>query len=193
MTFPCENPTPGPAVDMAARISGLVPVVETERFRLRAPVLADFPAFAEIDCSDRARYIGGPETREDAWFSFLGFAAGWMLHGHGGWTITEKSDDAPLGFIILGFEPGDEEVEIGYLLCESAEGRGVATETARAVRDWAEETLNLAGLVSYVDAENTASANVVRRLGATRDPKAEAAFADTSMHVYRHPTPEART
>lgn len=191
MIYPCEHPTPGPAVAMAARMAALVPEIETGRFRLRAPTLGDFPAFAEIDCSERARFIGGPESREDAWFTFTGLVAGWMLHGHGGWTITEKDDDTPLGFVILGFEPGDHEVELGYLLCETAEGRGVATETARAVRDWAGSVLNLGGLVSYIDPENTASARVARRLGASRDALAEAAFADDPVHVYRHPTPEA--
>ena len=66
MIYPCEHPTPGPAVAMAARMAALVPEIETGRFRLRAPTLGDFPAFAEIDCSERARFIGGPESREDA-------------------------------------------------------------------------------------------------------------------------------
>lgn len=192
MTYACERPTSGPAVAMAARFASLVPVIETERFRLRAPVLADFPAFAEIDCSDRARFIGGPESREDAWFSFTGIVAGWMLHGHGGWTITEHKDDEPLGFVVLGFEPGDLEVELGYLLRATAEGRGVASETARAVRDWAEDALNLTGLVSYIDPENTASAAVATRLGATRDAKAETDFAADPIHVYRHPNTKGR-
>ncbi len=192
MSFRCEQPTLGPAMDLAAQFQARVPVIETERFRLRAPVLSDFPAFVEIDCSERGRFIGGPESQEDAWFTFIGIASGWYFHRHGGWTITERPGDDPLGFIVLGLEPGDQEVELGYLLCEAAEGRGVATETTRAVRDWAESALNLTGLVSYIDPENTASAAVAGRLGATRDATAEAAFADDPIHVYRHPKPEAR-
>lgn len=187
MTARHELLTPGPATEIAAMFSALVPVILTERFVLRAARLSAFPDYAEIACTERGQHIGGPMSREDAWFSFATICSGWMLHGHGGWTIEDPASFTVLGFVALGLEPGDDEVELGYLLTENAEGKGVATETALAVRDWAARELELTGLVSYIDPDNTRSVAVATRLKAVRDPKAEAALNDAGTHVYRHP------
>lgn len=189
MTARHELPTPGPAAEIAAMFAALVPTIVTDRFVLRAAKLSDYPVFVEIACTERGRHIGGPMSREDAWYDFATICSGWMLHGHGGWTIEDTATFEVLGFVALGLEPGDNEVELGYLLTEAAEGKGVATEAAQAVRDWAERELHLTGLVSYIDPDNTRSIAVATRLGATRDPAAEAALSDP-MQVYRHPTDE---
>lgn len=186
-----ECATPGPALAVAARFQALVPVLETERVTLRAPRLSDFTDYAEIVCTERGRHIGGPFSREEAWFAFSGAASGWMFHGHGAWTVEETATGAVLGFVALGLEPGDREVELGYLMTEAGEGRGLAAEAARAVRDWAARELHLTGLVSYVDPGNARSARLAERLGAARDATAEAAFGEP-IHVYRHTAPETR-
>lgn len=186
MTARHELPTPGPAAQIAAMFSALVPKIVTERFALRAARLSDFPAFVEVACTERGAYIGGPMSREDAWYQFATICSGWMLHGHGGWTIEDPSSLDVLGFVALGLEPGDTEIELGYLLTKSAEGRGIASETALAVRDWAEGELGLSGLVSYIDPENARSIALALRLGAARDRDAEAVL-DDATHVYRHP------
>lgn len=189
MTPRFERPTPGPATQLAAKISGCVPVITTDRFTLRAPVLSDFPACAEIICDERGRFIGGPLSRDDAWFEFTAMVSGWMLHGHGGFAIEDRITGDVMGFVVLGLEPGDFEVELGFALIKAAEGKGVAHECARAVRYWAEDELRLTGLVSYIDPENTRSVALAKRLGADRDAKAEAEFDDGTC-VYRHPKPE---
>ncbi len=186
MTARHELPTPGPATDLAAMFGALVPMVMTERFILRAPRLADFPACVAIACGERGQFIGGPMSREDAWNEFSKMCAGWLLHGHGGWVIEDPVTFKVLGFVVLGLEPGDHEVELGYALTKSAEGKGVASEAALAARDWAERELGLTGLVSYVDPKNTRSIRMVEGLGATRDEQAEAKL-DDDTRVYRHP------
>ncbi len=186
MTARHEQPTPGPATDLAAMFSALVPMIATERFILRAPKLSDFPACAEIACAERGRFIGGPMSRDAAWFEFAAMVSGWHLHGHGGFAIEDKANSNVLGFVVLGLEPGDHEVELGFALTKAAEGKGVAFEAALAVRDWAARELGLTGLVSYIDPGNARSIALAERLGATRDAKAEAAFDDGTC-VYRHP------
>ncbi len=183
-----EMPTPGPAADLAARVSTTLPVITTDRLVLRAPRLADFPACAEIACAERGRHIGGPMSREDAWDEFAKMSAGWLLHGHGGFTVQDASTDEIYGFVVLGLEPGDQEVELGFALTEAGEGKGIAYEAALAVRDWAATTLGLTGLVSYIDRDNSRSIALATRLAAVRDPKAEALLGDEATCVYRHPT-----
>ena len=189
MTARHEQATPGPAEDLAAMFNALAPTIRTKRLLLRAPKLPDFSACAEIACGARGRFVGGPMSREDAWAEFTAMVAGWSLHGHGGLTI-EDAEGVVLGFVVLGLEPGDHEVELGYSLTEAAEGHGFAEEAARALREWAEIELRLTRLVSYIDPENTRSAALAKRLGATRDAKAEAAIGE-GTHVYRHPEGQA--
>ena len=188
MTPRFEMPTPGAATQIAAMFSALVPIIVTDRFVLRATKLADFPAYADIACGERGAYIGGPMSRVDAWYDFVTLCSGWMLHGHGGWTIEDPATFKVVGFVAVGLEPGNDEIELGYLLTEAAEGKGIASEAALAVRDWSEGELGLTGLVSYIDPDNTRSVDVATRLGATRDTNAEAALDDPSTHIYRHPS-----
>lgn len=183
-----EQPTPGPALARAANHQALVPVLETTRTRMRAPRLEDFPGFCTIMTTDRGKYVDGPVSREDAWFDFIGLASNWMLHGHGGWSV-ENTDGTLLGFVALGLEPGDREVELGYLLLEEAEGQGFATEATTAARDWGFGTLRLNTLVSYIDRENHRSIAVAERLGAVEDTPAD--FPKDS-YMYRHLPPGAR-
>ena len=190
MTPRHEYPTPGAAAQLAATIAGHVPVIATERLILRAPKLSDFPACAEIACSDRGRFVGGPMSREDAWSEFTGMAAGWLLHGHGGFTIEDALHAAIYGFVVLGLEPGDQEVELGFALTEAGEGKGIGFEAASAIRDWAAGELGLTGLVSYIDPDNTRSIALATRLKAERDPVAEAKLDEGGICVYRHPAPE---
>ena len=186
MTWRCESPTAGAAEELAAKLCAFVPVLQTERLTLRAPKLEDFPACAEIACTERGRFVGGPMDREDAWDEFAKMAAGWVLHGHGAFTVTDKATSEVYGFVVLGLEPGDQEIELGYALTETGEGRGIASEAAKAVREWAEAALGLTGLVSYIDAKNDRSIALAEGLGAKRDPNAEALLGDAGTLVFRH-------
>jgi RimJ/RimL family protein N-acetyltransferase len=188
MTFACETPPSGVALARANQFTRLVPELTTDRLRLLAPGVSDFDAYCSVVCTERGQYVGGPMSREDAWYDFIQLSSGWMLHGHGGWRVTEAGCDETIGFVVLGFEPDDREVELGYLLLAAAEGQGFASEAVVAVRDWAFATYHWHSLVSYIDADNIRSANLAQRLGAERDPRAETEIA--SQHpgvcVYRH-------
>jgi len=126
-----------------------------------------------------------PVTRSDIWRDFCGLVATWLLRGHGAWTVTEQSDGETLGFVLVGAEPGDEAHELGFMLVEPAEGRGIAFEAAVAARDWAWSMLQVPRLVSYVDPANTRSAALARRLGAIRGDD-----RDHNTQVFYYPRPE---
>ncbi|MEM0948977.1 MAG: GNAT family N-acetyltransferase [Pseudomonadota bacterium] len=195
MTLPHERPTASAeAAALASRIADLIPVIETERCRLRAPQIEDFPAHAEIACSERGLGIGGPMNREAAWADFVQLCATWLLRGHGAWTVEDRTTREVLGFVAIGFEPGDLEPELGYMFRETAEGRGLASEAVAAARDHGFGALHLPTLVSYVDDFNTRSRRLAERLGAARDTAGEAQLPGPGKtHIYRHPAPEARS
>lgn len=173
MRFACETPATGAAAALAVALQGKLPLLRTERLVLRAPKVDDFDAFTRLACSDRGTYFGGPMSREDAWADFTQMTATWLLHGHGVWTIGRAGDIA--GFVLLGFEPGDLEPELGFLLLPEAEGEGIAFEAATAARDHAFNTLGWTTLVSYIDPANTRAQRLATRLGATRDGRVEEA------------------
>ncbi len=185
-----EQMPAGRAAEMAAGFAALIPVLETERLTLRAPVVADFAQYADIACSERGAGIGGPMSRDDAWWDFTQLASNWMLHGHGGWTVVVRATGQTAGFVLLGLEPGDQDPELGYMLCASAEGHGYAAEAARAARDYGYRTLNLPVLVSYIFAGNARSVALAERLGAVRTGTLSYPDDDAPSIVYLHPRPE---
>ena len=181
-----ELPATAAATAFAANLAQGIPTLATERLVLRPSRLDDFQDFADLLESERSHYIGGPMKRDEAWAEFSQLTAGWLLHGHGGWTI--ERDGALMGFVLIGIEPGDHEREIGYLLMERAEGQGIATEAAMAARDYGFAELGFDTLVSYIDLENANSASVAERLGGKRDAEAEAKM-NNRMRVYRYLAP----
>ena len=188
MTEACLTPPEGTARARRDALAAALPVLETDRLILRAPRLEDWPALAPIWTTDRASHIGGPMSAEEAWLDFTQIVAGWLLRGHGGLTITARADGKVLGLVLLGFEWGDPEAELGWLLTEAAEGHGYATEAARALRDWGQDLLGPDGFVSYISTGHDASAAVARRLGATLSGTHP---ASDEVEVYRFA--EART
>lgn len=186
MTLPWLTTPQGEAGRLAAAIAALVPTVETARLRLRAPRLADFPAYEVVFTSGRAVHIGGPFTDESAFADFCQGCAGWLLRGTGMWTLCAKGSDDPVGWVYLWQEWGDPEPELGWVLTEAAEGQGYAEEAARAVLPTAFHLYGPGGFVSYIDAGNDRSTRLADRLGARRDLAAEAALGEPGLTVWRH-------
>lgn len=182
MTYPCETPRTGAAALFAVALQGQLPTLATERLILRAPRVTDFDTYAQIACTDRGKHLGGPMSREDAWLDFSQMTSTWLLHGHGLWTVGHAGTIA--GFVVLGFEPGDQEPELGFMLSEQAEGMGVAFEAAQAALAHAFDTLGWSTLVSYIDPANARSIRLARRLGGL--PDGEISDDGETTLIYRY-------
>ncbi len=166
-----------------------IPVLETERLRLRAPKVEDFEPFAVFLASDRAVLERGRQDRAGAWKHFCAATAGWVLRGYGAFSIEDRESGAYLGECGIFREHDYPEDELGWMVVPEAEGRGIAREAALAARGWAYDGLGLKSLVSYIDRGNCRSIRLAERLGAVADetcPRPDPADA-----VYRHPAPEA--
>lgn len=169
-----------------------IPVIETARLRLRAPEARDFDAYADFRGSDRARPLGGPFTRAQAFDQLCTIIGHWSLRGFGRWMVADRATDAPLGIVGLLRPVSWPEPELAWSLFAAAEGRGIAHEAALAARDHAYRTLGWTTLISLVAEDNTRSAALARRLGCAPEP----AFVHPEMGpipVWRHPSPEALT
>ncbi|QYK40964.1 MAG: GNAT family N-acetyltransferase [Paracoccaceae bacterium] len=180
MTAPHEIAFAGPAADLAATLAAGVPVIDTPRLRLRAPGLHDLPAWLSIFTTERAAHICGPFSRDDAFTEFAATVGLWLLRGHGPWAVERRDGGGTIGFVLVGFEAGDREPELGFLFTAEGEGHGFAQEAALAARDWALRDMRLPRLVSYIAPGNVRSRALARRLGARPDGMVDGA------EVWRH-------
>ena len=162
----------------------IAPTLTTARLTLRMPQMADFPAYAAFWATPRAAGMGGPKDTAGAGFWFCHDCAQWALVGHGGLMVVRRDTAETVGLVAINAGPMFPETELGWMLYPAHERMGFATEAAAALRDWAFGTLGLSSLVSYIDADNTASAAVAQRLGAVIDAGA-ARYAPGDV-VWRH-------
>jgi ribosomal-protein-alanine N-acetyltransferase len=146
-----------------------IPTVETAQLRLRAPVASDFEAYAAFRASERARILGGPNDRAEAFQMFCALVGHWHLRGYGRWIVADRATDEPLGVVGI-YHPADwPAAEIGWSVFDAAEGRGIAHEAALATRDYAYSTLGWTTIVSLIRPDNTRSIALARRMGCTID------------------------
>lgn len=143
-----------------------IPVLETERLRLRAPVPADLPAWTAWCASAASAGLGGPFDAVAAARQLQEVTGHWAQHGFGRWIVADAQTDAALGLVGLLTLPGWPEPELAWTVFAGAEGRGVAHEAACAARDYAYDALGRDGLCSLITAENSRSQALARRMGA---------------------------
>ena len=146
-------------------------ILETERLTLRVFQPEDIDDFAPIEADPDVMqfYASGPRPREWAERSVRFFMETQEEHGYSPWAVIRKSDGRFLGF--CGLIPQTiefkDEVEVGYKLAHDVWGQGLATEAARAVREWAFANLPVPRLVSIIDPGNATSLRVAEKNGMT--------------------------
>jgi RimJ/RimL family protein N-acetyltransferase len=150
-----------------------VPILETERLKLRGHRLDDFIHCAAMWADPKVtRHIGGkPLTEEESWTRLLRYVGHWSLLGFGYWVAEEKTTGNFVGEI--GFadykrdlEPALKGVpEIGWVLASQTHGRGYATEAVRAVVAWGDAHFGSARTACIIAPENLASIRVAVKCG----------------------------
>jgi len=149
-----------------------IPTLTTDRLILRPPVYEDFPQYAALMASDRARYMGGPYDEKIAWGMFCNDIAQWHVFGHGCLMIEISGTGECIGEVGINHGPLFPEKELGWMLYDGYQGHGYAFQASTMLRDWAFQQLGLPHLVSYIDPDNTRSIALAERMGARRDPDA---------------------
>lgn len=150
-----------------------VPVLETERLRLRGHRLEDFTPSAAMWADLKVtKYIGGkPLTEEECWTKFLRYTGHWALFGFGYWVAEEKATGNFVGEI--GFadykrdlEPSLKGVpEIGWVFASHAHGKGYATEAALAAVAWGDAHFSGVRTACIIAPENLQSIRVAEKCG----------------------------
>jgi RimJ/RimL family protein N-acetyltransferase len=151
----------------------MVPVLETERLRLRGHRPDDLDACAVMWADPVVtRYIGGkPFTREEVWSRLLRYAGLWSWLGFGYWAAEEKATGqftGELGFADFkrDIEPSTSGMpELGWVVAAHAHDKGYATEAVRAALAWGDAHLGSPQTVCLIHPENLASIRVAEKCG----------------------------
>ena len=142
-----------------------VPMIETERLRLRSPRPADFPDSAALwSDSVVTRFTGGkPLSGEEVWGRLLRYVGHWAWMGFGYWVVEEKATGRFAGEV--GFSDWRREIkpslqglpELGWVLAPRVHGQGYATEAACAAIQWAHSRFGKKlSLIGYADSKRPA-------------------------------------
>ncbi|WP_341863692.1 GNAT family N-acetyltransferase [Gymnodinialimonas sp. 57CJ19] len=164
----------------------MIPVLHTKRLTLRGPEPGDWPGFRDYFASERAAYTGGQKDEKQAWTIFAAEFGHWAIRGFGMWTVEHAG--TPVGIVGCWYPAGWPEKEIGWMLWENAEGKGIAFEAAQAVRAHCYGPFGWTSAVSYIHRDNARSIALAERLGCQLD--AAATHPNPDALVYRHPSPQ---
>jgi RimJ/RimL family protein N-acetyltransferase len=144
-----------------------VPILETERLILRELEATDVDSLAEVLSDPVAmRFYPAPFDR-DGVAAWIGRAqASYVQHGFGLWAVTRRADSRFLGDCGPMLQPvaGILIPEIGYHIVPSEQGRGYATEAARACLAWVFEHESFDIACSLVATENAPSRAVASKV-----------------------------
>ncbi|HLJ85110.1 MAG TPA: GNAT family N-acetyltransferase [Candidatus Eremiobacteraceae bacterium] len=151
----------------------LVPILETDRLKLRGHRLEDFEACAAVWADPAVvRYISGkPSTRTQSWLRMLAYGGHWQHVPFGYWAVEEKKTGRYIGDV--GFADFKRDTiermrdvpEVGWVLASQVHGMGYATEAVHAAVAWADQKIDAPRTVCMIDPENLASLRVAEKIG----------------------------
>ena len=164
------------------------PVLESDNLTLRGPAVQDTETVISfLQDEARAKGFGHIPGRGDAWRWFALNVGHWHIRKYGYFTIETKSGEIA-GMTGIWNPETWPEPEVGWVLFEGFEGKGLALEASRLVRQWAYEELKFTTLTSNIIPNNKRSIRLAERLGA----KFERSYNNSNMgqtSLYRHPSP----
>lgn len=167
-----------------------IPVIETERLRLRGFLPRDFAAVAAYRADPAVMaFSGGPENQLAAWKSFAAMIGHWCTLGFGYFCIADRADDRCIGQVGLQYPPLWPGREVTYTLAHERQGRGLATEAVSAALWFAYSALQWPDAISLIAADNLASRRVAEKMGAARDPEPVTVWGH-EVELWRHRSPD---
>jgi [ribosomal protein S5]-alanine N-acetyltransferase len=156
-----------------ARMSLSAPTLHTARLRLRPFNDSDAnDLFALHSNAHVLRFWDAPPWSERLRAEQFITACRQMAEAGTGTRVAVDcvSNGAFIGWCSLTrWNPGYRSASMGYCLDDAAWGHGYATEAARALLQWAFDTLEINRVQAETDTRNAASARVLEKLGFVRE------------------------
>lgn len=144
--------------------------IESERLLLRPFHLDDHIPYSRLNSDPEVlRFINGGVALSpgESWRLMAMQVGHWQLRGFGPWAVELKANGTMIGHLGLWEPEGWPGVELCWRLERAYWGRGLATEGALAVMNYAFSKLGIDRLVSVIHPENQASIRVAEKIGMT--------------------------
>jgi RimJ/RimL family protein N-acetyltransferase len=168
-----------------------VPVlIEGVRVRLRQARPADAATlFALLDDDAVMRHMDWPRARsvDDTRVHLEGALQRWDAGTEHQYLVLLKPDAKAVGTI--AFRPHGFHVDFGYLLGRAHWGQGLATEAARLLVQWLQRERSVVRIWATCDADNTASAAVLKKAGLQFEGRLRRATLRPNFPSARGPEP----
>ncbi len=145
-------------------------ILETPRLLLRKVILDDAPFFYELNSNPLVVKYTGDSAFKDlqgAENIVLFLQNQYAKNGYARLTVIEKSLHIPIGWCGLKYHSDTQETDLGYRFMQPYWNKGYATESALACLNYGFEKLKLKRIIANAMKENTASINVMKKLGMT--------------------------
>ena len=143
-------------------------ILETERLRLEPFAQQHVAGLHAMDSDPEVmRFIGPVRTLDETIEGIARVSERWQRLGYGWWAVVDKASREILGAACVQYIANVEgaPLEVGWRLATSAQGQGYATEAGSAALQFAFGHLHADLVLAVADQKNTASHNVMRRLG----------------------------
>ncbi len=143
----------------------------SQRLQYRRPVETDLDSVATLFSDPSSNGLtGAPKTRRQSWLTMAINAGAWRMNGFGLFSIVEASSQTWLGLGGAWRPLGWPKVEITISLLEARRRRGIGTEAAVRLLDWAFDELALAEVDFLLHPQNCAGLALASKLGASAAP-----------------------
>lgn len=150
----------------------IIPTIETQRFRLRAPEWRDFDAYAAMWADERVtKFISGSgRSRNESWTKFTSMLGMWPLMGFGYWVFADRADDNFIGsgglfWADRGIAELADFPEAGWSITPQRWGEGAASEIMSAALHWSDTVLLAPEVRCIISPGHAASQAVAAKLG----------------------------
>jgi RimJ/RimL family protein N-acetyltransferase len=146
----------------------VIPVIETERLRLRGFEASDLDALAALNADERfVKYFGTgkPLTRYESWNVLAMIVGHWHLNHFGLWLVEDRITKEFIGRVGCWQPENWPGIEVAWGISPDYWGLGYATEAARASLQWGFSNLETDMFISVIHPENIASKRVAERIG----------------------------
>jgi len=143
-------------------------IIKTERLTLRPFKLSDLDsthAYAG-DPTNTEYMLHLPNRSKDGSERFLRWAIEeWKNDEQRVYEFAIILSGEHIGAVSMGLKDDKKTGEIGWIICRDYQGKGFATEAAKAIMDYAFDWLEVEKVVAHCDYRNAASVRIMEKIG----------------------------
>lgn len=155
--------------------------LNTERLLLRPLSVSDLPTVDEYatDAENTKYMIHLPNKSLEETYNFLTrVSAEWQKKEPSFYEFAIIYDSLHIGAVSVYLNEDKTEGGLGWILNKNYWGKGFATESAFAIKEFVIRQLKVKKLVAHCDSRNLSSAHVMEKIGLSFENKGERQYFD---------------